>query len=514
MFAALSLKKDLPASIVVFIVALPLCLGIALASGAPLFSGVIAGIIGGIVVGSMSGSNVSVSGPAAGLTVIVAAGITTLGDYRLFLMAVSLAGLLQIGLGMIKAGSIGNFFPSAVIKGMLTAIGIILILKQIPHAFGIDHDPEGDEEFIQPDGENTFTELFNVFDYSSLGTTIIAVVSLTVLLLWDRPFIKKTVLGNIPASLMAVLSGTIVCLLYPQVWPTVALTKDHMVDLPVAASIGEFMGQFTLPSLAAFANVNVYVIAFTLAVVASLESLLSIEASDKLDPNKRRTPLNRELIAQGMGNVVSGLIGGLPVTSVIVRSSVNISAGAHSKWSAISHGGLLLVCVALIPGLLNHIPLASLAVILIVTGYKLAKPALFRAMYEKGWSQFIPFVITVVAILLSDLLIGIAIGMVAGFAAIMITNYHTAILYTNDGDKHIIRFVKDVTFVNKAILRKLLDSIPHDHYVLIDTSRFVFVDHDIEETLEEFIMTGPDRNLRIEMRGKGQPIAKVVPQVV
>ncbi|MBL7942499.1 MAG: SulP family inorganic anion transporter, partial [Flavobacteriales bacterium] len=406
------LKNDLPAGLVVFLVALPLCLGIALASEAPLFSGIVAGIVGGMLVGFASGSPLSVSGPAAGLTVIVVDSIEKLGSFEAFVLAVVVAGLIQLILGFLKAGIIGYYFPSSVIKGMLAAIGIILILKQIPHALGYDRDSEGDFDFAQKDGANTYSEIWFAIQDPNWGAVIIAALSLAILILWDRPVLKKFQFFKlVPGALIAVIAGTMVNELF-KIWrPDLVLSGDHLVNLPVAESAGGFFSQFTLPNLDALANPQLYIIAITIAIVASLETLLCIEAADKLDPYKRNTPTNRELKAQGVGNMVSGLLGGLPMTAVIVRTSANVNAGGKTKLSAVVHGILLLLSVVALAPIMNMIPLACLAGLLLLVGYKLAKIPLFRQMYNLGWSQFMPFVVTVVAIQFSDLLKGIAIGM-------------------------------------------------------------------------------------------------------
>ncbi|MGB1317282.1 MAG: SulP family inorganic anion transporter, partial [Flavobacteriales bacterium] len=406
-----SFKSDIPAGVVVFFVAVPLCLGIALASGAPLFSGVIAGIVGGIIVGAISGSQLGVSGPAAGLAVIVLTAIQDLGGFEIFLMAVVLAGVFQIILGIVKAGIIGYYFPSAVIKGMLAAIGIIIFLKQIPHAFGYDADFEGDLGFMQADGYNTFTELGHMLGFISPGATLVAAVSLVILILWDRPFMKRhKVFQMVQGPLVAVGTGMLLTALLSNnsYW---AISNEHTVNLPVSDGFSDFLTQFTLPDFSAITNPSVWIVGATIAIVASLETLLCVEATDKLDPQKRITPTNRELLAQGVGNAVSGLIGGLPVTQVIVRSSANIQTGGKTKVSAIFHGVMLLFCVMIIPTVLNMIPLASLAAILLVVGYKLAKPVLFKEMWKAGYIQFIPFMVTVLGIVFTDLLVGITLGM-------------------------------------------------------------------------------------------------------
>lgn len=496
-----NLKYDLPAGLVVFLVALPLCLGIALASGAPLFAGIIAGIAGGIVVGSLSGSSLSVSGPAAGLTVIVLNAIDVLDTYEVFLSAVVLAGVFQLILGYLKAGIIGHFFPVSVIKGMLAAIGLILILKQIPHAFGYDADPEGDQSFIQPDGENTFTELAQALNYSSTGAIIISVVSLIILILWARPVLKKyTFFTLVPAPLVVVLFGVLMNWVFSKWMPELTLTGEHLVSLPVASDLQGFIGQFTFPDFSRLLDKQVIIAAITIAIIASLESLLSLDATDKLDPMKRIAPPSRELKAQGVGNIVSGLIGGIPVTAVIVRSSANVGSNAKSKTSAIFHGFLLIFTVAFIPGLLNLIPLSALAAILLMVGYKLTSPSLYKGIFAKGMDQFAPFIITILAILLTDLLVGILIGLVVGLFFVMKTNFHQAYIVTQDDKNFLIILTKDVSFLNKASLRRKLEEIPPESYVIIDGTRSKFIDHDISETIEDFQETAKFRNITVEIK--------------
>lgn len=494
-------KHDLPASIVVFLVALPLCLGVALASGAPLFAGVIAGVVGGIVVGTFSRSALSVSGPAAGLTTIVLASITSLASYQAFLVTVVLAGIIQLVLGFIKAGTIGNYFPSSVIKGMLAAIGIILILKQIPHAVGYDKDFEGDESFFQANGENTFTEIVNAFQYLNFGAVVIFVVALVILIFWERPIIKESSVSSfLPAPLLVVVTGIILNEMFFIGFPSMAIDGDHLVSLPVAGSLQSFFTQFDFPDFSAIQSSETWKIAFTIAIVASLESLLSIDAVDKLDPYKRTSPLNRELKAQGLANMVSGLIGGLPVTAVIVRSSANVAAGARTQTSAITHGLLLLMTAFLIPGLLNKIPLACLAAILLMVGYKLAKPSLIASMYRKGKDQFIPFAATIVAILLSDLLIGITIGILVGLFFVLKTNFHRALFSVTENGNYLIRLTKDVSFLNKALLRQTFKEIPDGSKVMIDGSRSAFIDQDILETINDFRESAVNRDISVELK--------------
>lgn len=496
------LREDLPASLVVFLVALPLCLGIALASGAPLFSGLIAGIVGGIVVGIASGSHTSVSGPAAGLTVIVLGAIQSLGAYDLFLLSVVLAGGIQLILGLLKAGAIGYFVPNSVIKGMLAAIGAILILKQIPHALGYDADYEGDESFSQPGGENTFTTLWQAVLDPHWGAVAISLISLGLLILLERPQLKRLVLFKIlPGPLWAVLLGTLLNNLYGSLQPGLQLSGNHLVGLPMASNFNEFIGQFTLPNFAGFGNKEVWTVALTLALVASIESLLSIEAADKLDPYKRITPASRELTAQGLGNVVSGLIGGLPVTAVIVRSSANVNSGARTKMSAVSHGLLLLLAVALIPSLLNLIPKAVLAAVLLQVGYKLIKPTIFKELYHKGIDQILPFVITLVAILVTDLLVGILIGMGVGIYFVIKSNFHSSLRVTQHNRQFLVKLQKDVSFLNKAKLSKELSRIPDGANVLIDGSLSQFIDHDIQDLINDFQISAPLRNITVTTQG-------------
>ncbi|MCC6600595.1 MAG: SulP family inorganic anion transporter, partial [Crocinitomicaceae bacterium] len=430
-----SLQADLSASLVVFLVALPLCMGIAIGSGADPMAGLVAGIVGGIVVGLISGSSLSVSGPAAGLTVVVAAAIADLPSYGAFLLSVVIAGFFQIILGKIRAGSMSEFVPSSVIKGMLAAIGLILIMKQLPHFLGCDTNFEGDETFSQNDGQNTFTEVAGAFLHPSARAILIGLFSIGSLLLWQTNGMKQLKLTRIvPGSLVVVFAGIFINEMFLRYAPGYALGPNHTVNIPVSGNFNEFLGFFRLPDFQYLLHPKVWFTAITIAAIASIETLLGIEAVDKLDPKKRVSPPNRELIAQGAGNIFSGLLGGLPVTSVIVRSSANVGAGAQSKWSAVFHGALLLVCVYFIPSLLNKIPLTSLAAVLIFVGYKLTSPALYFSMYKKGLSQFLPFVITIVAIMLSDLLVGVAIGILSGIYFIIQSNFRTTIQLVEHGN--------------------------------------------------------------------------------
>jgi len=503
-----NLKNDLPASIVVFLVAMPLCLGIALASGAPLFSGVIAGIVGGTVVALISGSPLGVSGPAAGLAVIVLSAIQELGAFETFLLAVVLAGVFQLVLGFLKAGVIGYYFPSAVIKGMLSGIGIIIILKQIPHAFGYDKDPEGDMEFMQADGQNTFSELFNMIDFISPGAILIALISLAVLILWEQPFMKKvSAFKIIQGPLVVVASGIGLNLLF-QGSDTFGLRSDQLVSIPVPESINGFFNQFTFPDFTQLNNSQVYIIAITMAVVASLETLLCVEATDKLDPNKGITPTNRELKAQGIGNIISGLIGGLPITQVIVRSSANIQSGGKSKASAFFHGVLLLLSVMMVPRVLNLIPLSSLAAILFVVGYKLAKPAVFKEVYKLGKSQFVPFAVTILGIVFTDLLMGIGLGLSVAIFHILYNNYKTPYHFDPEkykkGEAIMIQLSEDVSFLNKGSILQTLNHLPNDSEVLIDATKTKKIHPDVIEIIDDFKQNAIARNISVSCKGLGE----------
>ncbi|MFT3932087.1 MAG: SulP family inorganic anion transporter [Chitinophagaceae bacterium] len=510
--------SDFPAAVVVFLVALPLCLGIALGSNAPLFSGLIGGIVGGIIVGSLSGSQLSVSGPAAGLTAIVVVAIAKLQVFDAFLVAVVLAGVIQIILGFLKAGILGDYIPSSVIKGMLAAIGLILILKQIPHFIGYEADFLGDEAFEQKDGKNTFSELIFAFKHMLPVALAIGVFSILLQMLWEKVLIKKIkALKLVPAPLIVVLVGIAINEALKVSSPELALGKFHLVNIPVASSFSEFTSFFTTPNFSHLTNYQVWTTALTLAIVASLETLLNVEASDDLDPYQRVTPTNRELKAQGVGNVVSGLIGGLPLTSVIVRTSAGINAGAKTKMSAIMHGIFLLLCVAFIPALLNHIPYASLAAILIYTGYKLAKVSIFKDFYKKGWDQFLPFVITILAILFTDLLIGILIGCCVGIFFLLRSNFKSAVMVVNDDNKYLFRLRKDVSFLNKPIIKRKLEKVPEDSYVLIDAARADFIDKDVIEVIEDFMKHAPLKDIRVELKTsvyKEQGFSETAPLLV
>lgn len=492
------LKNDLPASLVVFLVAMPLCLGIAMASGAPLFAGLIAGIVGGIVVGSLSGSALGVSGPAAGLAVIVLNGIGDLGSYEVFLLAVVLAGVLQVAMGFLRAGVVAYYFPSSVISGMLAGIGIIIFLKQIPHAVGYDQNPEGNFSFFQPDQQNTFSELFNMLNYISFGPLLITIVSLSILLLWETKALKKYKIFNlIQGPLVAVAVGIVLNVLFESM-ESLTLAGEHVVSIPVSASAADFLSNFSSPDFGSLLNPKVYVLALVLAVVGSLETLLCVEASDKQDPQRRITPTNRELKAQGIGNIVSGMIGGLPVTQVIVRSSVNTQAGGKTKLSAIVHGFIILFAVLAIPGLLNLIPLATLAAILFVVGYKLAKPALFKKIYKQGMAQFMPFIVTILGIVFTDLLMGIGLGLVVAIFVILKKNLSIPIVVNQicaESGELVVELTEDVSFLKKASVLKLLSEIPNGTKVTIDASKTHYIHQDVVDIIEDFEISAKSRDI-------------------
>lgn len=498
-----NLGADLPAGLVVFLVALPLCLGIALSSGAPLFSGIIAGVVGGIVIGFLSGSHTSVSGPAAGLTVIVLNAISDLGAYDIFLTAVFIAGLMQIGLGVAKAGIIGYYFPTSVIKGMLAGIGIILIIKQIPYAFGVNETSNLLEftPFINDlDAVISLRLLLNEFEFGSL---IVAIASLAILILWEKPAIQRNKISKvIPGALLAVLFSIGINKFFKFVIPTLYIDQEDKVSLPSISGFGDFVDQLMFLNPSGFLNPDVWVVAVTIAVIASLETLLSLEAADKIDPYKRISPPNKELFAQGVGNMINGLVGGMPVTAVIVRSSANVSSGGKTKMSAIFHGVLLLASVLLIPGLLNLIPLASLAAILLLVGYKLAKISLFKSMYKLGWDQFLPFAATILGIIVFDLLKGIGLGMVIGVIFILLRNYKNSYFFkdTQSVDPNLSHIIlsEEVSFLNKGSLISALNRLPNDSKVIIDGSKSVIIDYDVLEVIENFKTNAKERNIQVE----------------
>jgi MFS superfamily sulfate permease-like transporter len=494
-------QADLPAALVVFLVALPLCLGIALASGAPLLSGVIAGIVGGVVVGAISGSSLGVSGPAAGLAVIVLHAVQELG-FEVFLVAVVLGGVIQVALGFARAGIVAYYFPSSVITGMLAGIGVIIFLKQIPHAFGYDRDYEGDLDFVQPDGETTFSEIAHVLDAISVGPLLIALVALAILIAWETPWFKRhRVFTLIQGPLVAVVAGIVLNLAF-RGHQALALSTDQLVGVPVAEGLTGLASFLKAPDLAGLSQPAVYKTAFVMAVVASLETLLCVEATDKLDPHKHVTPTNRELKAQGIGNIVSGLLGGLPITQVIVRSSTNIQSGGVSKLSTITHGVLLLISVLLIPQVMNMIPLATLAAVLLVVGYKLAKPALFKKMWGKGPAQFVPFAATLVGIVFTDLLVGIGLGLAVAIAVLLVED-HRLPFHMKREEGNGVRFVlaQQVTFLNKVSVLQALNDVPDGTRVEINAEGSVFVHADVVEIIDDFVQNAKDRNIEVVVKG-------------
>ena len=500
-----NLKSDIPAGLVVFLVALPLCLGIALASGAPPLSGIIAGVVGGIVVGFFSKSHLSVSGPAAGLTAIVLTAITDLGAFNIFLTAGLIAGLIQLILGFVKAGSISNYFPTNVIEGMLAGIGVIIILKQIPHAIGYDADFEGDETFMQQDGGNTFSTIIGALDYINLGAVIVTAVSLTILLLWDKvPFLKK--LKLVPGALVAVIVGILINEFFLASGSSLAITSEHLVNLPVPETIDDFKSIILLPDFNGFLNYKVWIVGATIAVVASIETLLCIEAADRMDAQKRLTDTNVELKAQGIGNMLSSLIGGLPLTSVVVRTSTNNNAGAKSKMSTIIHGVFLLVSVLAIPFLLNKIPFATLAAVLFLVGYKLAKPAIIIHFWHKGKYQFIPFIATLLGVVFMDLLKGVALGIVISIIFIIRGNMQRAYRFRKEkfeeGDVIRIDLAQEVSFLNKAAIKDTLMSIPENSRVVINAEDTVYIAHDVLDLIQEFAtIRASEDNIKVKLKG-------------
>ena len=511
------LKNDLPSGLVVFLVALPLCLGIALASGAPFFSGLISGIIGGVVIGSLSTSKLSVSGPAAGLAALVLAAITNIGSFPLFLCAVLIAGILQILMGIAQLGGIANYFPSSVIKGMLTSIGILIIAKQIPHAFGYDKDEKGNLTELLPYGNEDWHELLQPFQHIDVGVFIICIISILIMLVWEKPFIKSR-MKFIPGALVAVIVSILINEFFKATNSPLLVEQEHLVQIKAAGSASEFLSFFTFPDFSGFLKSKVIVTGFMIAIIATLETLLSVEAVDNLDPERRVTNTNKELLAQGIGNTISGLIGGLPITSVIVRSSANLNAGAKTKLSTIFHGLLLLICVILIPRLLNLIPLSSLAAILLLTGYKLCKFSVFSKMFKNGKYQYLPFFTTVAVIIGIDLLgiypplkgEGLLAGVIAGIIVASIAILHGNLKNSyyfhkekfHDGDIVKIRLAEEVSFLNKGSIRETLDHIPENSKVLIDASNTKYIDFDVLELIKEFRdIKAPLKNIDAKLEG-------------
>jgi len=512
------IKFDLPAGLVVFFVALPLCLGISLAStsysgvegiedfAGIVMPGIIAGIIGGIIVGSFSGSKFGVSGPAAGLITIIAAAIIEFGGfgnggYEKFALAVLLGGIIQLILGLFKAGLVAYYIPFSVIKGMLAGIGITILIKEIPHFFGYDKDPEGDLNFHQADGHNPFEDLSLMTDNVHIGATIVGLISLVILILWGQKFIKKnTILNLIPGPLMAIVASILIAVAFVGN-SDLLIAGEHLVSVPTPSSFEEFSGMFHFPDFSAITDYRVWTFAITIAIVASIESLLCVEATDKMDPHKGRTPMSRELVAQGIGNIFSGLLGGLPITQVIVRSSANISAGAKTKNSAIIHGVLLLIFVLAIPGLLNMIPRATLAAVLLLIGWKLASPKSIFEMIKAGWTQYVPFFVVVIVMLLTDLLIGVGAGMVIAFLIILYTNFKMSFFMRDENhlEEIHLKLSQHTTFLNKASIMKGLDSIKDGKKVIIDLTDTISIDYDVSEAIRDFIESAVDREIKVQI---------------
>lgn len=492
------MKYDLPAGLSVFLVALPLCLGIALASGAPLYSGILSGVIGGIVVSLISGSQLAVSGPAAGLSTVVAASIISLGDFKVFLLAVMVAGLFQILLGVLKLGTIANYFPSAVIKGMLAAIGILLIGKEIPFALGYDRPDFWHSTFTQFFSYKNFQEQFHYFNsHTARITILITVISLAVMSFLQKASHKK--LKVIPAPLVVVLLGILINFIFMRFAEGSSLKPTQLVNIP-----DNIFKEISFPNFSQlFSKTQIWKDGVIIGLLATLETLLCIEAIDKLDEHNRITPINRELVAQGIGNVACGILGAIPMTAVIVRGAANIDAGARTKLSAFTHGLFLLLAVAAIPFALNKIPNASLAAILLATGYNLTKPKLYRSMWKLGWKQFLPFVLTIGVILATDLLIGVSIGLLLSIYFIIQNNFkadYNIIKTVKEGrDCYLIRLNSDVTFLNKVKLRDALEDIPDNSCLTIDGSHCYFIDYDILEIISEYDHKAEDRNISVQL---------------
>jgi MFS superfamily sulfate permease-like transporter len=501
-----SIKTDSVSGLVVFLVALPLCLGIAVASGASPFAGIITGIIGGIVVGYLSGSNVSVSGPAAGLIAIVLLAIKDLG-FEVFILAVLLAGVFQLILGFVKAGTISNYFPSGVIEGMLTGIGIIIIMKELPHAIGYDNEHEGDffNYNLTENADSGFLhELIHSLNFAHGGIILVTIISISILFAFNKlSFLKK--IKVLPGALVVVIIGIILNEIFRLFKPEFFISGNHLVSLPIAGSINDFIGQFSFPDFTAISNPKVWVTAGTIAAVASIETLLCIEAGDKLDPLKRYSSANTELKAQGIGNILAGLVGGIPMTSVIVRTSANINAGARTRFSTIFHGLLLLLTVILIPTLLNKIPMACLAAILIMIGFKLASPKVFIHMWKIGKFQFIPFIVTVIGVVGLDLLKGVGIGLLVSIFFILQGNMKLAYFFKKDqhkeGDDIRIDLAQEVSFLNKAAIKQTLAHLPANSNVIISAKNSLYIDYDVLELIKDFYYFGAkDKNISVELR--------------
>jgi MFS superfamily sulfate permease-like transporter len=499
-YKLLWLKYDLPAGISVFFVALPLCLGIALASGAPLYAGLLSGIIGGMVVSLISGSPLAVSGPAAGLTTVVAASIISLGDYKVFLLAVIVAGAFQLLLGLLKMGAIANYFPSSVIKGMLAAIGIILILKQIPLALGYDKPDFWRTSFIHIISAGNFLAKFQSFNQdTTMATILITALSLVIMVLLQQQSAKK--FKVVPAPLLVVVVGIVINIILTKLASPYGLRRPQLVNIT-----SNIFSAISFPDFTKlFSNIEIWKDGIIIGLLATLETLLCVEAIDKLDRHNRITPVNRELVAQGIGNITCGLFGAIPITAVVVRGSANVDAGARTKLSAFTHGIFILLSVLLIPFALSMIPYASLAAILLITGFNLTKPKLYKNMWSLGWRQFLPFIITILVILLTDLLIGVSIGLVISIYFIIRNNFKADYKITKtigeDRETFYIRLNSNVTFLNKVNLRKALDEIPPYSELIIDGGESNFIDYDILEIINEYENKAIDRDITVSLKG-------------
>ncbi|HNA79663.1 MAG TPA: SulP family inorganic anion transporter, partial [Turneriella sp.] len=499
------LRKNIPSGIVVFFVALPLCLGIALAQNAPLMSGLVSGIIGGIVVGMLGASQVSVSGPAAGLTVVVIGAIAQLGSFPAFTLAVFLSGIIQMGFSLLRMGVVSKFIPGPVIKGMLAAIGIIIVLKQIPHLFGYDSDFVGDLEFIQPDGRNTFTELYAMLRYLNPTAVLISFISIAVIMLWDKKLAPKhKYLKNIPGSILAVAIAVLVNLLAAKIDWLKNLAPNHLVQLPLNPSPADFTRHLAAMDFSLlWSKKELWTVALTIAVIGSIETLLSLEAADKIDPQRRIANKNRELVAQGTGNMLSGLLGGLPITAVIVRTVTNVNSGGTHRVSAIWHGMLLVIAVFFIPQLLNHIPLAALASILAIVGYKLSSFRIFMDVWKSGREQFIPFAVTVAAVVLTDIMLGVGIGVLFSVGFILLQNYRKGFYSSLQNGERVIRLAEDISFIHRPGLSEELRNIPDNSIVTISAENTHNINHDIAELIAEFRESAPLRGITV--REKSMP---------
>lgn len=490
------LRHDLAAGLSVFLVALPLCLGIALASGAPLYAGLLSGMIGGIVVAAISKSLLAVSGPAAGLTTLVAASILDLGNYPVFLLTVIIAGAFQVLLGLFKLGAIANYFPSSVIKGMLAAIGIMLIAKQIPLALGYNRPYFWTSGLINLFISGNITEFSHHMSNSSM---IIAIISLLVMVLLRQSFTKK--IHFIPTPLLIVGLGILFSLFFTNTSGLLALKKNQLVNIPP-----DIFSNITFPKFnCLFTNIQIWKAGVVIGLLATMETLLCIEAIDKLDKHNRITPMNRELIAQGIGNIICGLMGAIPLTAVVVRGAANVDAGARTKMSAITHGVLLLVAVAMLPFVLNLIPYASLSAILLITGYNLTQPKLYKNMFSLGWKQFLPFILTIIMILVTDLLIGVSIGLLLSVYFIIQNNFKAEYKITKTViqgiENEVIKLNSNVTFLNKVNLKKALDEVSAHSILTIDGSNCNFIDYDILEIISEFETKAKDRHITLNTIG-------------